>query len=205
VDVATRPDGAGSSPFGRIVQPPRTGRTVIAAHLVGRSRLTATFIVPTRTLVAQTAREFPKHLPGTPVGVFAGEEGAVVDDGVNAITYAMLGSARERVDILSPLGYTCTIFTVRLTEKFQDWLDGLHDKRLQLRVTARLRQAELGNLGDHKSLGAQLFELRLELGPGYRLHYTRRGNILIVMLVGGDKSTQTRDIARAKRMALRLE
>jgi len=93
------------------------------------------------------------------------------------------------------------MYTVRLTEEFQDWLDELSDKRAQLRVVARLRQAEAGNLGDWASVGGDVSEMRVHFGPGYRLYFTRRGSVLIIMLAGGDKSTQTRDIRRAQRLA----
>lgn len=92
------------------------------------------------------------------------------------------------------------MYTVRLTEEFQSWLDGLKDKRAQLRVVARLRQAEAGNLGDWASVGSNVSEMRVHFGPGYRLYFTRRGSVLIIMLAGGDKSTQARDIRRAQRI-----
>jgi Type III restriction enzyme, res subunit/Sigma-70, region 4 len=86
--------GAGAvAPFGRIVLPPRTGKTVVAAHLIARTRLPSVFIVPTRALVAQTAREMAAHAPSVPVGVFYGERKQLVDDGVNITTYAMLVAA----------------------------------------------------------------------------------------------------------------
>lgn len=100
-----------------------------------------------------------------------------------------------------PHRYTCLVFTVRLTEEFQRWLDGLADKRAQVRIVARLRMAEAGNLGDWASVGGQVSEMRVHFGPGYRLYFTRRGGVLVIMLAGGDKSTQFRDIRRAQRIA----
>ena len=97
------------------------------------------------------------------------------------------------------------MFSVRLTQEFQDWLDGLRNQRAQVRIAARLRLAEAGNLGDCKSVGGEVSEMRVDFGPGYRLYFTRRGNILIVMLAGGDKSTQKRDIERAQRILNQLE
>jgi putative addiction module killer protein len=97
------------------------------------------------------------------------------------------------------------MFTVRLTQEFQDWLDTLKDVRAQVRIAARLRMAEAGNLGDWKSVGGDVSEMRVDFGPGYRLYFTRRGSILIVMLAGGDKSSQARDIKRAQRMLKLLE
>ena len=97
------------------------------------------------------------------------------------------------------------MFTVRQTQEFQDWLDALRDFRAQVRIAARLRLAEAGNLGDWKPVGGDVSEMRLDIGPGYRLYFTRRGGILIVMLAGGDKSTQARDIKRAQRILKLLE
>ena len=97
------------------------------------------------------------------------------------------------------------MYTLRQTEEFQKWLDGLKDFRAQVRIAARLRLAEAGNLGDWRSVGDEVSEMRVDVGPGYRLYFTRRGNVLIVMLAGGDKSTQSRDIRRAKRILKELE
>ncbi len=97
------------------------------------------------------------------------------------------------------------MFTVRQTQEFQDWLDALKDLRAQVRIAARLRLAEAGSLGDWKAVGGEVSEMRVDIGPGYRLYFTRRGSILIVMLAGGDKSTQARDIKRAQRILKELE
>lgn len=97
------------------------------------------------------------------------------------------------------------MFTVRQTEEFQEWLDGLKDLKTQLRIVARLRLAEAGNLGDWKPVGGDISEMRIAFGPGYRLYFTKRQNILIVMLAGGDKSTQARDIKRAQKILQQLE
>ncbi|MGK2941622.1 MAG: type II toxin-antitoxin system RelE/ParE family toxin [Immundisolibacter sp.] len=97
------------------------------------------------------------------------------------------------------------MFTVRQTQEFQNWLDALKDLRAQVRVAARLRLAEAGNLGDWQSVGGEVSQMRVDFGPGYRLYFTRRGSILIVMLAGGDKSSQTRDIKRAQRILKLLE
>ena len=97
------------------------------------------------------------------------------------------------------------MFTIRQTQEFQDWLDALKDVRAQVRIAARLRLAESGNLGDWKPVGGEISEMRVAFGPGYRLYFTRRQTILIVMLAGGDKATQTRDIRRAQRILEQLE
>ena len=97
------------------------------------------------------------------------------------------------------------MFTILQTREFQNWLDDLKDVRAQVRIAARLRLAEAGNLGDWKPVGNEVSEMRVDFGPGYRLYFTRRQSILIVMLAGGDKSTQRRDIKRAQRILTQLE
>lgn len=97
------------------------------------------------------------------------------------------------------------MYTIRQTKEFQDWLDSLTDKRAQVRIATRIRHAELGNLGDWQPVGGKISEMRVDIGPGYRLYFTRRGKVQIVMLLGGDKSSQKRDIRRAQRIAHRLE
>src|SRR5438105_294436 len=97
------------------------------------------------------------------------------------------------------------MYSLRQTLEFQRWLDALKDMRAQVRIVARLRLAEAGNLGDWKPVGGDVSEMRVDVGPGYRLYFTRKGNFLIVMLAGGGKSTQDRDIKRAQRILRQLE
>ena len=96
------------------------------------------------------------------------------------------------------------MFTVRQTEEFVAWLDELKDKRAQVRIAARLRQAEAGNLGDWQPIEGDVAEMRVDFGPGYRLYFTRRGRIIVVILNAGDKSSQKRDIRRALKLAAEL-
>lgn len=96
------------------------------------------------------------------------------------------------------------MYTVRQTEEFVAWLDDFKDKRAQVRIAARLRQVESGNLGDWQPIEGDVSELRVDFGPGYRLFFTRRGRIIIVMLTAGDKSSQKRDIRRALKLAAEL-
>ena len=77
------------------------------------------------------------------------------------------------------------------------WFDRLRDRQAKMRITARIRRVSLGNLGDMKHLREGVFELRIDYGPGYRLYCTRHGQTVIVLLAGGDKSTQAADIERA--------
>jgi putative addiction module killer protein len=97
------------------------------------------------------------------------------------------------------------VFTVLQTQEFQSWLDALRDRRGQARIAARIRLAEAGNLGDWKPVGGEVSEMRVDFGSGYRLYFTRRGSVLIVMLGGGDKSTQARDIRRAQKIVKELD
>lgn len=94
---------------------------------------------------------------------------------------------------------------VRKTTAFVDWLDALRDVRAKVRIIARLLGAEAGNLGDAKAVGGGVSEMRVDVGAGYRVYFTHRGATLIVLLCGGDKSSQAADIARAKRMAKTVE
>jgi putative addiction module killer protein len=93
------------------------------------------------------------------------------------------------------------MFTVRRSEIFIDWLNGLKDRRAAARIAARILRLEDGNLGDSKSVGEGVNELRIDYGPGYRLYFMKPGRTLIVLICGGDKSSQARDIARAKKLA----
>jgi putative addiction module killer protein len=97
------------------------------------------------------------------------------------------------------------VYTVRQTPEFQAWMDNLTDRRAQARIAARLRHAELGNLGDWRPVGGEVSEMRVNVGPGYRLYFTRRRKVIIVMLAGGDKSSQQRDIKKAQSIASDLD
>lgn len=97
------------------------------------------------------------------------------------------------------------MLTVHLTSAFAAWLDDLRDRKAQLRIAARLRQAEAGNLGDWKPVGTGVAEMRVNFGPGYRLYFARKGSLVVVMLAGGDKSSQAADIRRAQRIFKQLE
>lgn len=90
---------------------------------------------------------------------------------------------------------------VRQTATFSDWLNKLRDRNAVARIAVRIRRLELGNPGDIKSVGEGVSEMRIDYGPGYRLYLAYAGRTLVVLLCGGDKATQSRDIAQAKRMA----
>lgn len=96
-------------------------------------------------------------------------------------------------------------YTVKRLEEFSEWLKGLKDGLTRLRLIKRLRKVQLGNLGDVESVGEGVYEMREHFGPGWRMYYVQRGGVLIVMIGGGDKSTQQTDINRAIELAKSLE
>ena len=93
---------------------------------------------------------------------------------------------------------------IQETEAYSAWLAGLRDIGARSRILTRMRRLSLGNPGDVKPIGGGLSELRIDYGPGYRVYFIRRGETLIVLLGGGDKSSQGRDIAAAQRLVERL-
>ena len=97
------------------------------------------------------------------------------------------------------------MYEIRRTETFSKWLDKLRDARARVRVLSRLTRAEDGNLGDTKPVGESVSEMRIDYGPGYRVSFTKRRKTIIVLLIGGDKSSQEQDIKRAIQLARDLE
>ena len=93
---------------------------------------------------------------------------------------------------------------IRKTEAFVKWLDGLRDIKARSRVLARIERLATGNPGDVKPVGEGVSELRIDYGPGYRVYFVKRGQTVIVLLAGGDKSTQATDIRTAIRLARNL-
>ena len=94
---------------------------------------------------------------------------------------------------------------VRQTTRFATWLAGLRDERARARILKRLDRAGQGNLGDVAPIGGGVSEMRIFYGPGYRIYFVQRGSALIVLLCGGDKSTQGADIGEAKALAKEIE
>lgn len=93
------------------------------------------------------------------------------------------------------------MFTVIPTTRFSGWLDGLKDGLAVSKIAARIVRIEAGNFGDAKSVGGRVSELRIAYGPGYRVYFTRKGMEIVILLCGGDKGSQDRDIAIAHQMA----
>ena len=93
------------------------------------------------------------------------------------------------------------MYSVIETAEFTDWLTGLKDRPTRIRLARRLNKARRGNLGDTKPVGDGVFEMREFFGPGWRMYYVERSGALVVMLGGGEKSSQANDIKRAKKLA----
>lgn len=89
---------------------------------------------------------------------------------------------------------------VRRTPEFDDWLHRLRDERAKARIALRLQRMSFGNFGDSKILGGGLMEARVDYGPGYRVYFVHRGGSIVVLLCGGDKRSQQRDIKRAREL-----
>ena len=95
--------------------------------------------------------------------------------------------------------------TLLRSSDFDAWLSHMADQKAKARILARLRSATLGNFGDCEPVGEGISEMRVHIGAGYRVYYTRTGSTVYVLLAGGVKATQTKDIAKAKQMARELK
>lgn len=94
---------------------------------------------------------------------------------------------------------------VRQTDEYEKWFDSLRDRLAKARIDIRVRRLSLGNPGDAKPVGEGVSELRIDHGPGYRVYFVQRADVLIVLLAGGDKRTQDQDIRVAKQLARELQ
>ena len=97
------------------------------------------------------------------------------------------------------------MYLLKQTDVFEKWLSRLRDNVGKARIVARLDACRLGNLGDTKSVGGGVRELRIHSGPGYRVYYAKRKNMILLLLCGGKKSSQARDIARAKALLQEID
>ncbi len=97
------------------------------------------------------------------------------------------------------------MITLQRSDEFNEWLANLRDQRGKARIAARLVGAQLGNFGEYRVLDEGVCELKIDFGPGYRVYYVRRGEVVYLLLCGGDKSTQKKDIKRAVQMARELK
>ena len=94
---------------------------------------------------------------------------------------------------------------IRQTEIFINWFNGLRDRRAKARVQVRIDRIEIGNIGDVAPIGEGVSELRINYGPGYRVYFVQRSPVIVILLLGGDKSSQNTDIIKAKEIARQLE
>ena len=95
--------------------------------------------------------------------------------------------------------------TIRETEQLKAWIRALKSHQIRQAINANIRRLSVGNFGNTKPVGSGIFELRIDYGPGFRVYFTRRGNEVVLLLCGGDKSTQNRDIESAKQLAKKSE
>jgi putative addiction module killer protein len=96
------------------------------------------------------------------------------------------------------------MFEVQKTEEFDEWLSGLTDQKAKANIVSRIERLGLGNPGDVKPVGQGVSEMRVPYGPGYRVYFKQTGRTIAILLCGGDKTTQVKDIKRAKEMAAEL-
>jgi putative addiction module killer protein len=124
-----------------------------------------------------------------------------------------MGCSIEGVFVGNPLSldesgtvtYKLRMREVRQTDVFASWMEALSDRRAVERIAQRIVRLQSGLLGDVKPVGDGVSELRVDHGPGYRVYFVQRGQVLIILLCGGDKGSQRRDIQRAKAIAAELE
>lgn len=110
--------------------------------------------------------------------------------------------ANGLTDLTYPNGYLQAMnYLVRQTTRFAELHTSIRDLRARVAIARRIDRASAGNLGDVKSVGDGVSEMRVDVGAGYRVYFTLRNNVVILLLVGGDKSSQTADIKRAKKLA----
>ena len=102
---------------------------------------------------------------------------------------------------LYPVAYNVLMVEIRQTEAYARWFRRLRDRQARVRIDNRIRRMSLGNLGDVRPVGEGVSEVRIDYGPGYRVYFMQRGETLIVLLAGGDKDSQVRDIRRARELA----
>lgn len=103
-----------------------------------------------------------------------------------------------------PILYNCRVKTIYTTERFDTWFASLRDQQACARIKMRIRRAEDGNFGDCKPVGDGVSEMRIHYGPGYRVYFVERRDGIVILLAGGDKSTQSKDIETALNLVREL-
>jgi putative addiction module killer protein len=104
-----------------------------------------------------------------------------------------------------PVEYTASTMRIRTTALYRDWINHLKDRAARARIQVRVDRLVHGNPGQHRNLASGISELKIDVGPGYRVYYTQRGDELIILLVGGDKLSQQSDIELAQALARNLQ
>lgn len=97
-----------------------------------------------------------------------------------------------------------SMYTIQKTDQFEKWFRKLKDIRAKARILVRIKKAEMGNLGDHRPVGQKISEMKIDYGPGYRLYFTKKKDVIILLLTGGDKSSQSRDIEKAQKILVEI-
>ena len=110
-----------------------------------------------------------------------------------------------RLDSLLFLNYNIDMRTIKKTEVFDTWLSKLKEEKGKAKITDRIMRLKRGNKGDHRIIDKDIYELRIHFGPGYRIYCTDKNNEIILLLIAGDKSTQSKDIKKAQQMIKLLE
>ena len=100
-----------------------------------------------------------------------------------------------------PVAYSMVMLEIRQTDVYARWFRRLRDRQARVRIDNRIRRMSLGNPGDVRPVGEGVSEIRIDYGPGYRVYFTQRGEALLILLAGGDKDSQERDIRRALELA----
>ena len=100
-----------------------------------------------------------------------------------------------------PISYNNTMIEIRQTEVYSRWFSRVRDRQARVRIDSRIRRLSLGNPGDVRPVGEGVSEIRIDYGPGYRVYFVRRGEDQVILLSGGDKDSQERDIRRALELA----
>ena len=111
----------------------------------------------------------------------------------------------KSLDKMYPIEYIKAMIEILQTDHYRKWFDKLKDRNARARIDIRLRRFSLGNPGDVKPVGEGVLELRIDYGPGYRVYFTQKETRLIILLAGGDKTTQSEDILKAKMLVHEVE
>lgn len=189
--------------------PRRPGKNGSQSRSIARKRPSRS---GTRHRHRSRARSGPAHRAGLG-GLAHGRRGAVNCDYAIAAQVAVRNAQRcvslgqmqtaRKISLArtTPMGDTSNVIEIRQTEEYSQWFERLHDRHARARILVRIRRLSLGDFGDVKPVGEGVSELRIAFGPGYRVYFKQQGDALVVLLAGGDKRTQDRDIARAKILA----